>query len=90
MFELRLRWISQMRATFTPQQVIEIGEYDEECAALVRRISFKCPDFNFEGKQINPMKMKLPSGKSLKGNELKKFKLSAKNIYSDFLFHLYE
>lgn len=31
---LELRWITRMRATFTPQQVIEMGEYDEECAAL--------------------------------------------------------
>lgn len=31
---LELRWITRMRATFTPQQVIEMGEYDEEVAAL--------------------------------------------------------
>jgi len=31
---LEMRWICQMRATFTPQQVIEMGEYDEEVAAL--------------------------------------------------------
>ena len=44
----------------------------------------------YQGKQINPMKMKLPSGKVLKGKELEKFKQSVKNIYSDFLFYMYE
>ena len=44
----------------------------------------------YQGKQINPMKIKLPSGKILKGNELKRFKKESKKIYSDFLFSLYE
>ncbi len=33
---------------------------------------------------------KLPSGKILKGNGLKKFKKEVKIIYSNFLFYLYE
>jgi murein DD-endopeptidase MepM/ murein hydrolase activator NlpD len=44
----------------------------------------------YQNKQINPMKMKLPSGKILKDNELKKFNKEMKIIYSDFLFYLYE
>ena len=36
------------------------------------------------------MDCKITENKGILGNELKKFKLSAKNIYSDFLFHLYE
>ena len=44
----------------------------------------------YQNKQINPMKMKLPSGKTLKDHELKKFKKEMKSIYSDFLFYLYE
>ncbi len=44
----------------------------------------------YQNKQINPMKMKLPSGKILKGNELKKFKKEVNIIYSNFLFYLYE
>ncbi len=44
----------------------------------------------YQNKQINPMKMKLPSGKVLKDDELKKFNKEVKNIYSDFLFYLYE
>lgn len=44
----------------------------------------------FQNKQINPMKMKLPSGKILKGTELNRFKKLSKKIYSDFLFTLYE
>jgi len=44
----------------------------------------------YQNKQINPMKMKLPSGKTLKNKELKKFKEEIKIIYSDFLFYLYE
>ena len=36
------------------------------------------------------MKMKLPSGKILKGDELKKFNKEIKIIYSNFLFYLYE
>ena len=44
----------------------------------------------YENKHINPMKIKLPSGKSLKEQELKTFKESSKIIYSNFLFHLFE
>ena len=34
----------------------------------------------FNGEKINPMKMKLPSGKSLKGKDLENFKLKSKEI----------
>jgi len=44
----------------------------------------------YQNKKINPMKMKLPSGKVLKENELQAFQKSSKRIYSDFLFHLFE
>ena len=44
----------------------------------------------YQNKQINPMKMKLPSGKTLKDDELKRFNKEIKIIYSDFLFYLYE
>ena len=44
----------------------------------------------YQNKQINPMKMKLPSGKVLKDDELKRFNEEMKIIYSDFLFYLYE
>ena len=44
----------------------------------------------YEGKQINPMKMKLPSGKVLKGTELENFLNSSNIIYSNFLFNLFE
>ena len=44
----------------------------------------------FQNKQINPMKLKLPSGKVLEGSELKKFKKNAKEIYAKHLFALYE
>ena len=44
----------------------------------------------YQNTPINPMTMKLPSGKVLKTKELKKFKNSIKIIYSDFLFHLFE
>jgi len=44
----------------------------------------------YQNKQINPMKMKLPSRKILKDDELKKFNKEIKIIYSDFLFYLYE
>ena len=43
-----------------------------------------------KGKQINPMKMKLPSGKTLNGKELNKFKSESKNIYAKYLYYLYE
>tara|TARA_B100000029_G_scaffold510831_1_gene603311 strand:- start:365 stop:1753 length:1389 start_codon:yes stop_codon:yes gene_type:complete len=36
----------------------------------------------FEGKKINPMKMKLPSGKSLKDEELEKFLAHSLKVYS--------
>ena len=44
----------------------------------------------FQNKQINPIKLKLPSGKILKGNELKRFKKNNDNIYARYLFALYE
>ena len=44
----------------------------------------------YQGKRINPMTMKLPSGKALNNKELEKFKESSKSIYSNFLFHLFE
>ena len=44
----------------------------------------------FRNKQINPMKMKLPSGKTLKGNEFDRFKKNSKDIYARYLFALYE
>ena len=44
----------------------------------------------FQNEQINPLKLKLPSGKVLKGEELSKFQLEAKRIYADHLNQLYE
>ena len=44
----------------------------------------------YQNKQINPMKLKLPSGKILTNEELKKFKVSSKKIYAKHLFALYE
>ena len=44
----------------------------------------------YQNKQINPMTMKLPSGKVLKNEELNKFKEQSRLIYSNFLYHLYE
>ena len=44
----------------------------------------------YQTKQINPMKMKLPSGKILKGDELKQFVKMSKKIYARYLFNLYE
>jgi len=44
----------------------------------------------FQNEQINPLKLKLPSGKVLKGDELSKFKREAKRIYADHLNQLYE
>ena len=44
----------------------------------------------FRNKQINPMKMKLPSGKTLKGKEFDKFIKNSKNIYAKHLYSLYE
>ena len=44
----------------------------------------------YQNKHINPLKLKLPSGKILQGNELKKFKEQYKTIYADHLSMLYE
>ena len=44
----------------------------------------------FQNKQINPMKLKLPSGRILKGLELKEFKKNIKAIYGEHLFDLYK
>ena len=44
----------------------------------------------YQGKQINPKKMNLPSGKILEGEELENFKNEMNEIYSDYLFTLYE
>ena len=37
------------------------------------------------GEKINPMKMKLPSGKTLKGNELELFIRYSSEIYTEVL-----
>ena len=44
----------------------------------------------FQNVQINPLNLKLPSGKILKGEELSKFQKEAKRIYADHLNQLYE
>ncbi len=44
----------------------------------------------YQNKHINPLKLKLPSGKVLKGKELEKFKKEYKIIYADHLSMLYE
>ena len=44
----------------------------------------------YQNKQINPMKMKLPSGKILKKEELASFKKEANQIYAKYLYNLYE
>ena len=44
----------------------------------------------YQSKQINPMTMKLPSGKILKAEELTRFIKVSKNIYANFLFKLHE
>ena len=44
----------------------------------------------YQNKQINPLKLKLPSGKILKGKELEKFQEQVKNIYAKHLFVLFE
>ncbi len=44
----------------------------------------------YNNKQINPMKLKLPSGKILKGEELERFKKNYKRIYANHLNLLYE
>ena len=44
----------------------------------------------FQNKQINPMTMKLPSGKILQKDELIRFIKISKNIYANYLFNLRE
>ncbi len=44
----------------------------------------------YQNKHINPLKLKLPSGKILEGKELEKFKEWYKVIYADHLSMLYE
>ena len=44
----------------------------------------------YQNKHINPLKLKLPSGKILDGDELEKFKEEYKIIYADHLSLLYE
>ena len=44
----------------------------------------------YQNKHINPLKLKLPSGKILTGKELEKFKEEYKRIYADHLSMLYE
>ncbi|MDC3074981.1 M23 family metallopeptidase, partial [Pelagibacteraceae bacterium] len=44
----------------------------------------------YQNKHINPLKLKLPSGKILEGIELEKFKKEYKIIYADHLSMLYE
>ncbi len=44
----------------------------------------------FQNKQINPLKLKLPSGKVLKGQELERFTKEYKRIYANHLNLLYE
>ncbi len=44
----------------------------------------------YQNKHINPLKLKLPSGKILEGDELKRFTQEYKKIYADHLNLLYE
>ncbi|OUW95006.1 MAG: hypothetical protein CBD97_04060 [Pelagibacteraceae bacterium TMED237] len=44
----------------------------------------------YQNKQINPLKLKLPSGKILKGEEYERFKKEFKLIYANHLNLLYE
>ena len=44
----------------------------------------------YNNNQINPLKLKLPSGKVLKGEELERFKKSYKTIYANHLNLLFE
>ena len=44
----------------------------------------------YKNKQINPIKLKLPSGKKLKNNELERFIVEMKVIYANHLNLLYE
>ncbi len=44
----------------------------------------------YKGKHINPMELKLPSGKILEGLELKRFQKNSKVILSNHLYNLFE
>ncbi len=44
----------------------------------------------FQNEQINPLKLKLPSGKVLAGQELERFRKEYKEIYANHLNQLYE
>ena len=44
----------------------------------------------YQNKQINPLTLKLPSGKILKGDELNKFKKNYKMILANHLNNLFE
>ncbi len=44
----------------------------------------------YQNKHINPLKLKLPSGKVLEGKELENFKEEYKKIYAEYLSMLYE
>ena len=44
----------------------------------------------YQDKQINPMTLKLPSGKILQEDELIRFIKISKNIYANYLFNLHE
>ena len=44
----------------------------------------------YQNKQINPMKLKLPSGKILKGDELERFEKNYKMILANHLNNLFE
>jgi len=44
----------------------------------------------YQNKQINPLKLKLPPGKKLKGDELERFVSKSKAIYANHLNLLYE
>ncbi len=44
----------------------------------------------YKNKQINPLTLKLPSGKILKGDELKRFKINYKLILANHLNNLFE
>ena len=44
----------------------------------------------YQDKHINPLKLKLPSGKVLQGEELERFKIEYKKIYANHLNLLYE
>ena len=44
----------------------------------------------YQGKQINPLTLKLPSGKILQGDELKRFQRKYKMIFAEHLNNLFE